>query len=177
MERQPVPNGEIRDHPGKRQMVAVTANGPTRHQMSMAPERQGPANPVSHIPRATVADEHPVASEKAPDSKVKPLTTRSGWLDKPVPRLIDLMMSELDSIKKRQRDIEGELFSFAAMTHESAEECNPLLAYKAVNPEILRLHEALKVKDKKKFKTAMEKEVNDQIANDNFTVIPRSKVP
>ena len=87
------------------------------------------------------------------------------------------MMSELDSIKKRQRDNEGELLSFAAMTHESAEECNPLLAYKAVNPDILRLHEAMKAKDQKEFKTAMEKEVNDQIANGNFTVIPCSKVP
>ena len=177
IERQPVPNGEIRDHPGKRQMVVVTANGPTRHQMSMAPERQGPANPVSHTPRATVADEHLVASEKAPDSKVTPLTTRSGQLVKPVPRLINLMMSELDSIKKRQRDNEGELLNFAAKTHVSAEECNPLLAYKAVNPDILRLHEAMKAKDQKEFKTAMEKEVNDQIANGNFTVIPRSKVP
>ena len=76
MERQPVPNGEIRDHPGKRQMVAVTVNSPTRHQMSMAPEQQGPANPVSHTQRATVADKNLVASEKAPDSKVTPLTTR-----------------------------------------------------------------------------------------------------
>ena len=177
IEHQPVPNGEIRDHPGKRQMVAVTANGPTRHQMSMAPERQRPANPVSHTPCATVADKHPVALEKAPDSKVTPLTTRSGRLVKPVPRLINLMMSELDSIKKRQRDIEGELLSFAAMTHESAEECNPLLAYKAVNPDILRLHEAMEAKDQKEFKTAMEKEVNDQISNGNFTVIPCSKVP
>ena len=75
IEHQPVPNGEIRDHPGKRQMVAVTANSPTRHQMSMALERQGPANPVSHTPRATVADEHTFASEKAPDSKVTPLST------------------------------------------------------------------------------------------------------
>ena len=86
-------------------------------------------------------------------------------------------MSELDSIKKRQRDIEGELLSFAPMTHESAEECNPLLAYKAVNPDILRLHEAMKATDQKKFKTAMEKEVNVQIANGNFTVTPCSKVP
>ena len=171
-ECQPVPNGEIRDHPGKRQMVAVTANDPSRHQMSMVPERQRTANPASHIPHATVADEHPVASEKAPNSKVTPLTTRSGRLVKPVPRLIDLMMSELGSIKKRQRDNEGELLSFAAM-----EECNPLLAYKAISPDILRLHEAMKAKDQKEFKTAMEKEVNDEIANGNFTVIPRSKVP
>ena len=37
-ERQPVPNGEIRDHPGERQMVAVTANDPSRHQMSLEPK-------------------------------------------------------------------------------------------------------------------------------------------
>ena len=100
IEHQPVPNGEIRDHPGKRQMVAVTVNSPTRQQMSMAPGRQGPANPASHTPHATVADEHPVASEKAADPQMTPLTTRSGRIVKPVPRLIDLMMSELDSIKK-----------------------------------------------------------------------------
>ena len=111
IQRQPVTNGEIRDHPGKRHMVAVTANGPTRHQMSMVPERLGPAIPVSHTPHATVADEHPVVSEKTPNSKLTPLTTRSGRIGKPVPRLIDLMMSELDSKTKRQQSIEGELLS------------------------------------------------------------------
>ena len=159
-------------------MVAVTAIDPSRHQMSMVPKRQRPANPASHIPRATVADEHPVAPEKAPNSKVTPLTTtRSGRLVKPVPRLIDLMMSELGSIRKSRRDKEGELLSFAALAYESTEECNPLMAYKAVNPDILRLHEAMKAKDQKEFKTAMEKEVNDQIANGNFTIIPCSEVP
>ena len=177
MERQPVPNGEIRDHLGKRQMVAVTANGPTRHQMSIAPERLVPANPVSHIPNATDADEHPVTSEKPPESNVTPFTTRSGHLVKPVPRLINLMMSEFSATTKRQKNIEGELLSFIAMTHESAEESNPILAYKAVNPDILRLHEAMKAKDQKEFKTVMQKEVNDQIENGNFSVIPYSKVP
>ena len=170
MERQPVPNGEIRDHPGMRQIVAVTANSPTRHQMSLAPERQEPANPVSHILHATVADEHLVALEKPPESNITPCTTRSGRLVKPVPGLINLMMSEFVSTMKRQMDIEGELLSFAAMTHESAEECNPILAYKAVNPDILRLNEAVKAMDQKEFKAAMEKEVDDQIENGNFSV-------
>ena len=176
MEHQPAPNGEIRDHSGKRQMVAVTVNGPTRHQMSIAPERLVPANPVSHIPSATDADEHLVASAKPPESNVTPFTTRSGRLVNPVPRLINLMMLEFVATAKRQMNIEGELLSFTAMTHKSADECNPILAYKAVNPDILRLHEAMKAKDQKEFKTAMEKEVNDQIENGNFSVIPRSKV-
>ena len=148
-ERQPVPNGEIRDHPGKRQMVAVTAKEPPRHQMSLAPKRQRPANPASHLLSATVADEQPVAPEKAPNPKVIPLTTtQSGRMVKPVPRLIDLMKSELGSIRKTHRDIEGELLSFATLTSESTKECNPLLAYKVVNPDILRLHEAMKAHDK-----------------------------
>ena len=162
LEHQPVPNEEIRDHPGKRQMVVVTVNGPTRHMMSLAPDGQVPANPVSHIPLATDADKHPVAAERPPDPNVIPITTRSGRLVKPVRRLINLMMSELVSTDKRQMNVEGELLSFAAMTHESAEEGNPILAYKAVNPGILRLHEAMKAKDQKEFKAAMEMEVNDQ---------------
>ena len=87
------------------------------------------------------------------------------------------MMSELGSIRKTHWYNEGELLSFAALTFEPTDKSNPLLAYKAVNPDILRLHEAMKAKDKKEFKTVMEKEVNDQIANGNFTVIPHSKVP
>ena len=54
---------------------------------------------------------------------------------------------------------------------------NPILAYKAVNPDIKRLHEAMQANDQKEFKAAMEKEINNQIDNGNFSVIPRSKVP
>ena len=86
-------------------------------------------------------------------------------------------MSELVSTDKRQTNVEGEHLSCATMTHESAEEGNPILAYKALNPDILRLHKAMKAKDQKDFKAAMEKEVSNQIANGNFSIIPRSKVP
>ena len=69
-------------------------------------------------------------------------------------------------------NVEGELLGFATMTHEPEEMGIPLLAYKAVNPNISRLHESMQAKDQKKFKAAMEKEVNDQIDNGNFSVIP-----
>ena len=165
LERQQFPNVEISNHPGKRQMVAVTANGPTRHMMSLALERQVPANRVSNIPPATVADKHLVASGRPPQPNVIPLATRSGRLVKPVPRLINLMMSDLITMTKRQMNVEGDLLSFAAMNHKPDEMSNPILAYKAVNPDILRLHEAMQAmqaKDQKEIKAAMEKEVNDQ---------------
>ena len=136
-QEQQIPNGEIGDHPGKRQMVVVTANGPTRHMMSLALEQQVPANPASTIPPTMVADEHPVASERKPQPNVTPITTRSGHLVKPAPRLINLMMSELVSMTKGQMNVEGELLSFSALNHEPEELSNPILAYKAVNPDIL----------------------------------------
>ena len=116
-EQQPIPNGKIQNHPGKRQMVAVVAKEPSRHQMSLASNQQRPANPASHCPSTTTADEQSVAPEKAPNPRVLPMTTtRSGRLVKPVPRLIDLMMSELGAIKKTKGDNEGELLNFAALT-------------------------------------------------------------
>ena len=108
-------------------MVAVTADGPTRHTMSLAVEQQAPANPVSTIPPATVADELPVTLERKPQHNVIPITTGSGCLVKPVPRLINLMMLELISSTKRQMNVEGELLSFAAMNHEPKEMHNPIL--------------------------------------------------
>ena len=106
-----------------------------------------------------------------------PITTRSGRLVKPVPRLVNLMMSELVSTTKKPMNVEWELLIFATMYHAPEEVGNPLLAYKAVNPDILRLHEAMQAKDQKKFKAAIEKEVYDQIDNGNFPVIPQSQVP
>ena len=176
-EQKPIPNGEINDHLGKGQMVAVATKEPLRHQTVLA-SKQRPANPASHLLCTTAADEQAGAPGNTPNSRALSLTTtRSGRIVKPVPRLIDLMMSELGAIKKEKGDNKGELLLFAALNDEPEEECNPLLAYKAVNPDILRLHEAMKAKDKREFKMAMEKEVNAQIANGNFTVIPRSEVP
>ena len=67
----------------------------------------------------------------------------SGRQVRPVPSLIILMMSKHVSLTKRQMNVEGELLNFAAMNHEPEETHNPILAYKAVNPDILRLHEAM----------------------------------
>ena len=75
-----VPKRGDQQSPRNRQMVAVTANGPARHTMSLAPEQQAPANPVSTIPPATVADELPVALERKPQPNVIPITTgQDAW--------------------------------------------------------------------------------------------------
>ena len=119
-EQQQSPKGKIPDRPGKRQMVAAIAKEPTRHEMLLASNQYRPANPASHLPSTTAADEQPVAPEQAPNTRVLPkTTTRSGRLVKPVPRLIDLMMSELGAIKQTQGINEGELLNFSALTDEA----------------------------------------------------------
>ena len=109
LERNVFPNMQISDHLGQRQMVAVTADGPTRHTVSLAPKQQAPANPVSTIPPATVAGQLPVASERNPQPNMIPITTRSVCLVKPSPRLINLMLSELVSSTKWQMNFVTEV--------------------------------------------------------------------
>ena len=124
-------------------MVAVATKEPLRHQTVLA-SKQRPANPASHLLCTTAADEQAGTPGNTPNSRALSLTTtRSGRIVKPVPRLIDLMMAELGAIRKAK----GELLLFAALNDEPEEEYTPLLAYKAVNPDILRLHEAMKAKD------------------------------
>ena len=125
-EQQQSPKGKIPDRPGKRQMVAAVAKEPTRHKMPLASNQYRPANPASHLPSTTAADEQPVAPEQAPHTGVLPkTTTRSGRLVKPVPRLLDLMMSELGAIKQTQGMNEGELFNFSALTDEADKDNHP----------------------------------------------------
>jgi hypothetical protein len=76
-------------------------------------------------------------------------------------------------------DVPGTIFCFQAMFPDDIyDHDNHLLAYKAVSdPDTLYYHQAIKEHDRKKFVEGMTKEINDQFANGNFTVIHKSKVP
>ena len=55
---------------------------------------------------------------------------------------------------------------------------DPLYAFKAVlEPDTLYYHEAMREKDRGKFRKALFKEVEDQFQNGNFTIISKSEVP
>ena len=43
------------------------------------------------------------------------------------------------------------------------------------DPDIMYLHEAMRQKGRKEFIDAMEKEVHDQMANGNFTIVQNRK--
>jgi hypothetical protein len=71
----------------------------------------------------------------------------------------------------------GEIFCPQALFPDpyssSEEEQNPLTAYKATaDPDTMYFHEAMRA-----LIQAMEKEVGDQMANGNFTIVRRKDVP
>ena len=55
---------------------------------------------------------------------------------------------------------------------------DPLIAMKAQSdPDTMYHHQAMKQSDHKQFQNAMEKEIQDQMNNKNFILIPKSSVP
>jgi hypothetical protein len=98
------------------------------------------------------------------------------------PHLISMVTEVSQSTRD---DIEGEILCLEAMFPDNKEqyqmvrmERDPLYAYKATaDPDTMYMHEAMREHDADKFKEAMLKEVQDQMGNGNFTLIPKSQVP
>ena len=75
--------------------------------------------------------------------------------------------------------VTGDIFSYT--THISdqnvrIDQRDPLYTYKATSdPDIMYLHEAMKISDWPKFRLAMQKEIDDRMEGKNFSVIHKSK--
>ena len=55
---------------------------------------------------------------------------------------------------------------------------DPLMAYKAaINPDVMYLYQAMNEHNKDNYIQAMQKEVNNQASNGNFTIVRKSDVP
>jgi Reverse transcriptase (RNA-dependent DNA polymerase) len=113
----------------------------------------------------------------APDSRPIQIS-RYGRTIKPTNTVLGAMCAEISEATRG--DIEGEIFCYVAMfpNDDRWDYRDPLLAYKAVSdPDTLYYHQAMREKDREKFRESMTKEVTDQFDNGNFTVIPKSDVP
>ena len=75
--------------------------------------------------------------------------------------------------------IPGELFSFSAMFPDFEEfHEDPLQVFKAISdPDTMCYHQAMKQKDKKEFVKAMEREMNENLENNNVEVVHKSTLP
>ena len=90
---------------------------------------------------------------------------------KPPQRLIEVMKAEI-----AEQTIPGELFSLATMFPVDDTMDQPHSAfycYKAADsdPDTMYHHQAMRQPDCEQFRTAMQKEMDDQMANGNFELV------
>ena len=96
---------------------------------------------------------------------------------------VEIMEATVDSDGQEHLDVDapaqGEIFCHSTLfpIHDE-EEVDPLLAYAAsADPDTLYHHEAMREPDADQFRTAMEKEFNDQWENGNFSLKKRTDIP
>jgi len=76
-----------------------------------------------------------------------------------------------------ESSIKGEILGFQSLIGEHEKGVHPL-AYKAsTDPDTMYMHQAMRQPDRMEFIHAMEKEVHDQMSNDNYTIVHKNKVP
>ena len=151
-------------------------------QRGIAAQQEGQSLGPNQLDRATTAPDVPQDSPRANPEGVTDTPTgirRSSRVSRPPERLIHTMTTEI--LKLTQEDIPGELFCYEVMYPEGTachDTENPLLVYKAsTDPDTMYMHEAMREPDHKEFIKAMEKEVEDQMNNGNFTIVHKSEVP
>ena len=75
--------------------------------------------------------------------------------------------------------IPGEIFALSTLyPHRATNVDDPLVVYKATSdPDTMYLHEAMRESDRDDFLRAMQKEIDDQMHNGNFTMVRQIDVP
>ena len=109
---------------------------------------------------------------------------RQAKISSTLPQLIEVQLAEMNTQYNSNSEnyVEGEIFCYMAQLKDDDDKSRiinePLLAYKATaDPDTLYLHEAMKQKDWKEFRKAMQKEVDDRMEDKNFSVTHKSKIP
>ena len=105
------------------------------------------------------------------------IRTRSGRLQKPTQRLIEVMSSEIED----ETTVPGELFALSTLVPQDHMDDmgNPLMAYKAAisDPDTMYHHEAMKEPDRAEFIKGMQKEMERQMEDRNLSIVRRDTVP
>ena len=99
------------------------------------------------------------------------------------PHLIEACQAETTTdasqSKREQPSMPVELFCLEALyPNTQLVDPNPLMAYKATaDPDTMYHHQAMREPDRQEFINAMQKEVDDQMGNGNFTIMKKTDVP
>jgi hypothetical protein len=154
--------------------------------VTVSTSKDASSNPGGTVSERTESLEVPAqrgeseAGSPSDEPSIDPsMRTSSGRRSHPVQRLIEAMTAEI--LTSTKDDIQGEIFCYQALfpfdDQEVIEAEQSILACKATSdPDTMYLHEAMKEPDKADFLKAMMKEVEDQVGNGNFSIIPKSSV-
>ena len=98
------------------------------------------------------------------------------------PNLIQAALTEISmhDTSHFNDNVEGEIFCFTALCPYgyNPHQLDPLYVYKTTaDPDTLYYHEACKQHDKKEFFNAMQKEIDDRMKDNNFSIVHKSEVP
>ena len=110
---------------------------------------------------------------------------RSGRLNPslvPAQKLLALQVELATNTQSSDEEyIPGEIFCTETLIRDSLESeyeyKDPMACKASTDPDTMYLHEALKENDRKEFINAMQKEVQDQMDNGNFTIVEANDVP
>ena len=101
-----------------------------------------------------------------------------------LPNLIEAQLTEITQAGNTQHDnhVRGEIFCYVKLYPDADDTSimgqDPIYAYKAsIDPDTLYLHEAMKAKDWQNFRIAMQKEIDDRMEGENFSIIHKAHVP
>ena len=92
------------------------------------------------------------------------------------------MAAEITELSHNEECVDGEIFCLQVLFPEHRLDADqgrdPLMAFKATSdPDTMYHHEAMKEPDAAEFTKAMVKEVEDQMANGNFSIVRTKDVP
>ena len=166
-----------------------TSEGVTPTTESSEGATEAPSNNTGNSEGATQApnnnkrkqDAQPLESNTDKRAKMTDTLLQPMPIDKPQPTLIEAALTELTNSVQTTHSVEGEIFCFSTIYPDGTMETeysDPLYVYKSTaDPDTLYHHEAMRQKDKKEFQTAMQKEIDDRMKNDNYIIVKRSEVP
>ena len=151
---------------GTSEGAAQQPRPPKRKQADRPPPKDNPKRARTSQPHANKTSQQVTQIQQ---------DTQDG---KTQPTLIEIALTEL---KNDDHSVEGEIFCFSTICPDgiiATDYDDPLYVYKSTaDPDTLYHHEAMKQIDKKEFQKAMQKEIDDRMKNNNYSIIKRSHVP
>ena len=92
----------------------------------------------------------------------------------------ELLSLQATIMSKQECDVPGEIFCMQLLTTDASqiyEFLNPIALKASTDPDTMYMHHAMRQPNRKEFIQAMEKEVQDQMENGNFTIVHKDTVP